>query len=393
MRLGFRRFGVAGMGVFLLMLSAACGGISSSAPDYGPYPVGPGDDDFDRQPNIVRGVFAESLRLGDHIIFATDIDPDLTAVRDNGVTTTDRGLGDTTISTEQRVTAVRYGVVGGFSAAAANRPDTGDGQPRKYLSVSLTAFHDEQAAAAAAAAMERVDLEANTDNLPVALAAFPAAMSHWRPGVPSLGSVMAWKTLVIHVYAELPDPDLGRLADTVTTVYRKQLTELDSFDASAVPDTATVPLDPDRLLARLVRTGEPLADQENFAAFGVRAYSSLSATPATEFMLYTGHGVTALAVSYNKFLYRLRDAAAATEYGRYLADSRDESEYTSMSAIRGVPAAACSQATRPDLKSLQARRYRCVVVRDSYVAVVYSAVDTDVRQLAAAQYSAMANPR
>ncbi|MEU6580795.1 hypothetical protein [Nocardia sp. NPDC046763] len=390
MRLRSGRWCAAGIGAALLILATACGN-DGDTPDYGPYAIH-GDNDFDRQPSRIRGIFAESVRLADHIVFATDIDPDLTTVRGGGISADDRGFHETALSPQQRAAARPFGVAGSFGIAAANRP-AGEGPPQKYLAVSLTVFRDERSATAAAAEMARVDFEASPDNAPVGVDAFPAALSHWRPGVPSLGSLMAWKNVVIRVYAELPDPDLGRLVDVVTTTYRKQVAGLAGFDTSPVPDPATVPLDPDGLLTRLVRTGDPLADPKTFAAFGVRAFSALSPEPPHTFGKYSGSGVTALAVSHNKYLYRMRDSKAAAQYGRDLATDPENSEYTWMRNVRGLTAATCSQATRPDPKSVQARRYRCVVVRDGYVAVVYSNTETDVRQLAAAQYAIMGDPR
>ncbi|WP_040855468.1 DUF7373 family lipoprotein [Nocardia niigatensis] len=389
MRLKSGRLCAAGIGAAALLLATACGN-DGGAPDYGPYSIH-GDNDFDRRPSRIRGIFAESLRLADHIVFATDVDPELTTVRGGGISADDRGFHETALSPQQRAAARPFGVAGSFGMAAANRA-AGDG-PQKYLALSLTAFRDERSASAAAAEMARVDFEASPDNAPVGLDAFPAALSHWRPGVPSLGSLLAWKNVVIRVYAELPDPDPGRLADLVATAYRKQVAGLAGFDTASVPDPATVPLDPDGLLTRLVRTGDPLGDPKTFAAFGVRAFSALSPEPPHTFGKYSGSGVTALAVSHNKYLYRMRDSKAAAQYGRDLAADPENSEYTWMRNVRGLTAATCSQATRPDPKSVRARRYRCVVVRDGLVAAVYSNTETDVRQLAAAQYAIMGDPR
>ncbi|WP_040804557.1 DUF7373 family lipoprotein [Nocardia concava] len=370
MRLWFRRWSVAGMGVAVVILVAACGN-DAPPPDFGPYSTVPGDNDFDRTPSRGRGIFAESLRLADHIVFPTDIDGELTTVRGGGVSADDRGLHETAFSPRQRTIAVSFGVVGSFGLAAANRADNAAG-PQKYLAVSLTAFRDEASAAAAATEMARLDAEAG-------------------PG--KLAGLKAWKNVVIRVYVELPDPDPARLAALVATTFRKQEDQLAGFDTAAVPDPATVPLDPDGLLTRLVRTGDPVADPKTFAAFGIRAYAALSPEPARKLTAYSGNGVTALAVSHNKFLYRMRDSKAATSYADWLSEDPENSEYTWMRNARDLPGARCSAAARPDPKSVQARRFRCVVTRGEYVAVVYSNTETDIRQLAAAQYAIMAGAR
>ncbi|GAB2565154.1 DUF7373 family lipoprotein [Nocardia heshunensis] len=391
MRLRFRRLSVAGMGVALLVVATACGN-DAAATDYGSYSTLPGQNDFDRQPSRMRGILAESLRLADHIVFPADIDPELTTMRGGGVSADDRGWREPTLSPAQRAAGRPFGVAGSFGLAAASKAADVQG-PSKYLAVSLTAFRDEPAAASAAADMARVDFEASPENAPIPLADFPSALSHWRPGVASVGSLLAWKNVVIRVYAELPEPDPGRLADLVTATYRKQVAQLTGFDTAAVPDPATVALDPDGLLTRLVRTGDPLADPKSFAAFGVRAYSALSAEPARKLTTLSGNGVTALAVSHDKHLYRMRDSKTAQSYANWLSDDPENSEYTWMRNARDLPGARCSEATRPDPTSLSARRYRCVVTRGEYVATVYSNTDTDVRQLAAAQYAIMAGAR
>ncbi|MFE3188677.1 hypothetical protein ACFXHA_06680 [Nocardia sp. NPDC059240] len=389
MRLRFRRLSVAGMGVALLVVATACGNDAAAA-DYGPYSVAPGGNDFDRQPSRIRGILAESLRLADHIVFPVDIDPDLTTMRGGGVSADDRGWHEPALSPAQRAVARPFGVAGSFGLAAANR-SAAQGPPQKYLAVSLTAFRDDSAATTAAAEMARVDFEASPENAPIPLADFPSALSHWRPGVASVGSLLAWKNVVIRVYAELPEPDPGRLADLVDATYRKQVAQLTGFDTAPVPDPAAIALDPDGLLTRLVHTGDPLADPKSFAAFGVRAFAALATEPARKLTTLSGYGVTALAVSHDKYLYRMRDSKSAQSYAGWLSDDPENSEYTWMR--NALPGARCSEATRPDPKSLSARRYRCVVTRGEYVATVYSNTDSDVRQLAAAQYAVMAGGR
>ncbi|MGW4246321.1 DUF7373 family lipoprotein [Nocardia sp. NPDC004722] len=390
MRLWFRRLSVAGMGVVLLVVATACGNDAGAA-DYGPYSTAAGQNDFDRRPSRIRGILAESLRLADHIVFPAEVDAELTSLRGGGVSADDRGWHEAAFSAAQRGAGRAFGVAGSFGLAAANRSADIQGPPVKYLAVALTAFRDDAAAKAAAAEMARVDFEASPENAPIPLADFPSALSHWRPGVASIGSLLAWKNVVIRVYAELPEPDPGRLADLVSATYRKQVAQLTGFDAAPVPDPATIGLDPDGLLTRLVRTGDPLADPKSFAAFGVRAFAALAAEPARKLSTLSGYGVTALAVSHDKYLYRMRDSKSAQSYAGWLSDDPENSEYTWMR--NALPGARCSEATRPDPKSLSARRYRCVVTRGEYVATVYSNTDTDVRQLAAAQYAIMAGER
>lgn len=389
MRFNLDRFAAVTLGLAMMATSAACGN-AGDASEYGAYPSHQVNGDYDQQPSRARGVLAESLRLGERIVYATDIDPELTTGRGGGVSADFHGLNSTVISAPEANATNSDDVLGAFGAMAANKPySSNDDQQTKFLGVSIIAFTDEQKAAAAAGDMARADFDANTDNAPVAVEAYPAALSHWRPGVPTLGSIMAWKSLVIRVYAQLPDPDLGRLVDVVTKTYQRQLDLLSTFTPTAASELAKLPLDPDHMLPRLVKTGDYTPDDHDFAVYGPHAYSALLGSPATDFGANAERGVGAIAVSYNKHLFRLRDEASAEAYAGYLAGMHSDADYAPIRNGTGNSAVTCYQATKQLTQTPDARRFRCLVVRGEYVAMVYSNADTDARELAAAQYSVM----
>lgn len=390
MRFRFSRFAAVALGLTMSGTLLACGS-ASSATDYGPYPTHKIDGDFDSRPSRARGVLAESLRLGERVVFANEIDPDLTVGRGGGVFVDHHGsMQGVVLSGPQHAVLENYDVTAGFGALAANKPYSGEDEPEKFLAVSLIAFPDEQTAAAAARDMARKDFEAVAANTPVTVDAYPQALSHWQPGVPTVGSWMAWKSLVIRVLAELPDPDLSRLTDMVTRTYQRQLAELESFTPTPVVNLPKLSLDPDKLLPRLVKTGDYTPDNQTFALYGPRAYALLIDNPTADLSVYTARGVTAIGVSHNKFLYRTRDSAAAADLAAYLAGQRGTSEQVPMRGLRDLPSVTCTQATRP-ASSLFARRFRCIVVRDDLVALLYSNQETDIRRMASAQYSVMAD--
>nr|WP_040855457.1 hypothetical protein [Nocardia niigatensis] len=333
-------------------------------------------------------MLAESLRLGEHIMYGTDIDPELKVGRGGGVFANYLGVQHSVISGPEANAADAHDPLAAFGALSANKSNTAD-QSQKFLATSLLEFPDEAAAAAAATDMDRADFQANSDNVPVAVDAFPSAISHWRPGVPTLGSVMAYKTLVIRVYAQLPDPNLGQLVDMVTRSYQRQIDLLANYTPTPAADLPKLQIDPDKLLTRIVRTDDPTPVAMKFAVWGVHAYSALLGSPAADAAMNTDHGVTAVAVSYNKRLFKMRDAATAVKYAGYLGEPHDDAESTPISGVSGLSDVACRQLSKPSPNSLEARRFRCVVTRGAYVAMVYSNTDTDVRQLAAAQYSIM----
>ncbi|GAB2518230.1 DUF7373 family lipoprotein [Nocardia heshunensis] len=369
-----------------------CGETAGAAPDYGSFPTHRVDGDYDRVPSRARGILAESLRLGERIVYPADIDPELSQGHGGGVVADFQGVNDT-LSTPQQQVLRHYSVLGGFAVLASNKPYLDNSAPRKFLSVAVLAFPDAATATAAAADMEHADFQANTDNVPVAVDSVPAAISHWRPGVANLGSWLAWNSLVIRVLAELPQPDLGALTDRVARTYQRQEAALDSYTPTSATDLPTLALDSDALLPRLVKTGDYIPDAKEFAVYGPHAFAVLSTTPGPDSAEYTARGVTAIAVSHNKYLFRTRDTAAAADLARALAARDGESRYR---PVRGVPGAGdttCAEATKPDGLNLQPHRFRCLVVRDALVAEVYANTDIEVRQLAAAQYAVLGDAK
>ncbi|MEV6095071.1 hypothetical protein [Nocardia sp. NPDC051981] len=392
MRFRLRRAAAAAVGLVVLAGMAACGGSGGDTSDYGPYSGKPSTSDFDQKPSKARGMLVESLRLGEHIMYATDIDPEIGMGRGGGVFA-DRlglGLGDSVISAPETRAANGHDPLAAFGAMAASKSyaDYTAGKPQKFLATSLVEFPDEAAASAAAADMDRADFEANADNVPVAVDAFPAAISHWRPGIPTLGSTMAYKSLVIRVYVQSLDPDLGTLVDMVTRSYRRQIDLLANYTPTPSADLPKLQLDPGKLLPRTVLTDDPMPTAMKFAVWGVHAYSALLDSPAEDAKANAEHGINTVAVSYNKRLFKMRDATAAKNYAGYLDGQPGDTEYIPIRGVSGLPDVACRQLSKPS-KNLEARRFRCVMFRGEYVATVYSNTDIDLRQLAGAQYSVM----
>ncbi len=330
----------------------------------------------------------ESLRLGEHLAFASEIDPALTVGRGGGVIADYQGVSSM-ISAPQRSALDGFPVLGAFGAIAADKTYGGDDQTETMLSITLIALPDEQIAATAAAAMARADFETNTDNVPVTVDAYPNALSHWRPGVPTIGSWLVWKSVVIRVYARVPEPNLERLVDVATRAYRKQLANLESFTPTPEAEVPNLRMDPDKLLPLLVKTGDSTPDDRDFAVYGRRAYSLLVGDPAEALANYSSRGVSAIAVSDNKFLFQLSDPDEAAEVVEYLAGVDDGLGYVPIRGVSGLPDITCHRATQPSTTQKEARRFRCLITRDGFVAKVFSNQESDIRRLAAAQYAVL----
>ncbi|MFC4124053.1 DUF7373 family lipoprotein [Nocardia rhizosphaerae] len=374
----------------LSLVTAACGG-QARVPDHGDYALEPIPGDYDAEPDRVRGSLVESVRIGERIVVAERIDPDLSEGNGGGVIVGVRGVDDM-LSGVQRTALAPFDVLAGFGAIGSNGQIDNE-QAYKFLSVVVVSLPDGEQAAAAAQAMAAADFTANIDNAPLAIPDYPAALSHWRPGVPTAGSWLVWRNLVIRVYAKVVDPTPEALAEVLTKTYRAQLAELDSFVPTPAAQLADLRIDRDQLLPRLVKTGEYRPDKWEFMIYGPRAYALLLDKPSVRLREFEASAVDAVAVSYNRFLLRAGDADAAATLMAAETTVLEEGEYTPLRPVAGLPDISCHRAARPNPEVIATRRFVCLVRHGEFVARIYSNRETDVRQQAVAQYALLSGDR
>ncbi|TCK00891.1 hypothetical protein DFR71_1905 [Nocardia alba] len=367
----------------LTLLIAACG--DDAAPDHGDYALEPVVGDYDDAPNTVRGTLVESARIGERLLFADRIDPELTSGDGGGLIVGILGVDDL-LSGVQRSALGPFDVLAGYGAIASNGQSDNEAK-HKLLSIVVLSLPDELQATAAAQAMAAADFTANTENAPLVLPEYPAALSHWRPGVPTVGSWLVWKNLVIRLYAKIIEPSPELLSDLLTRTYRAQLAELDTFAPTPAADVPKLKLDSDKLLTHVVKTGDYWPDKWDFMVYGPRSYALLRDNPSAELGEFAQSSIDAVAVSYNKFLFRARDSEAAKTY----ADAKEKqslaADYTPMPGPAGLSGISCYRAARPDNSSIPARRFSCLVRHNEYVVRLYSNQEIDIRQQAVAQHA------
>ncbi|MFE6922688.1 hypothetical protein ACFVAV_16740 [Nocardia sp. NPDC057663] len=374
----------------LTLLTAACGDEPTML-DHGDYALEPVAGDFDDAPSRVRGSLVESVRIGERLLFADRIDPELIEGDGGGVVVGVRGVDDL-LSGVQQTALKPFDVLAGFGAIGSNGQSDNE-QKHKLLSITILSLPDAEQAGAAAQAMAAADFGANTENAPIALPDYPAALSHWRPGVPTAGSWLVWKNLVIRVYAKVIDPRPEVLADLLTRSYRAQLAELDTFVPTPAADLAALKLDSGHLLSRVVKTGEYWPDRWDFMVYGPRAYALLLDNPSARLREFEASSVGAVAVSYNKFLHRASDDRAAQAQAETEEKLLLAADYTVTAGLPELSGVSCYRAARPNPMAIAARRFVCLVQRNEFVARIYSNQETDVRQLAVAQYALLSGPR
>jgi hypothetical protein len=331
------------------------------------------------------------VRIGERLLFADRVDPDLVEGDGGGVVVGVRGV-DELLSGVQQTALQPFDVQAGFGAIGSNGRSDNE-QQHKLLSITILSLPDAEQAGAAAQAMAAADFGANTENAPLPLPDYPAALSHWRPGVPTVGSWLVWKNLVIRLYAKVVDPRPEVLTDLLTRTYRAQLAELDTFVPTPAADLAALKLDSEHLLTRVVKTGEYWPDRWDFLVYGPRTYALLLDKPSARLREFEQSKIDAVAVSYNKFLHRASDEQTARTYAEAEERLLLSADFTAMSEVPGPDGVSCYRASRPNTEVSAARRFACLVRRDEFVVRVYSNQETDVRQLAVAQYALLSGSR
>ncbi|MFE1595196.1 hypothetical protein [Nocardia sp. NPDC058705] len=382
----FRSGRFAALLAVVCLVGTACG--DETGVDVGDYSTQPVQGDYDDAPSLGRGILVESLRLGERIVSAERIDPELTEGRGGGVQVNHLGLDDDMLSGVQRAALNEFDLFAGFGAIAGNDQLNND-SAYKSLNITVLAFADEPTALRAAQAMAAADFGANEGNVPLPLPAFPAALSHWRPGTPTIGSWLVWKNHVIRLFAKIIEPNDAALVELAQRTYTAQLAEFEGYTPTPVAELANLKLDPNRLLPRIVSTGDQQPDSMGFAVYPPRSFAAMVGKPGPRYAKFRALGVSAIAVSHNKFLYKLDSADNTAALLDYLRDTVRGDRYVAMAGVPGVPAVRCYQALRPDTTSLLAVRFECEVPYGDAVAVVRSNQEIEVRRLAAAQYQVM----
>ncbi|KAF0849628.1 hypothetical protein FNL39_1011071 [Nocardia caishijiensis] len=375
------RWGAALLSV-CLFAAVACG---DEGPDHGEYALVAEPGDYDEGPNRVRGTLVESLRLGERVIFADRIDPELTEGNGGGPVVGVRGVDDL-LSGAQRAALEPFDVLAGFGAIGGNGLDDNESK-NKFLSITVLSLPGEAEATSAAQAMAAADFAATPDNAPIALPEYPAALTHWRPGVPTVGSWSVWKNLVVRIFAKIVEPNSDQLADLLTRTYRAQLAELETFTPTAAAEVPGLKLDPDSLLPRVVKTDDYWPDRWNFTVFGPHSFALLNEQPSARLRELETNRVDAIAVSYNKFLYRTADSATAEAFAEVERQRMLSTRYDETSGVADLSGVSCFRATRPAPESVPARRFACLVRHAQFVVLIHGNQEIETRRQAVAQYA------
>ncbi|MEV6431570.1 hypothetical protein [Nocardia sp. NPDC051463] len=341
-----------------------------------------------------NGALLEGMRMSEVVVPTVRVDPALNYGRGSTLIATAEDAIDFLANVSKPILENRKMVVG-YAAIGADRPDP-PGQKRPAPEATAVTnvvlrFPDEAAAKLAARELEDTDLAVSPDNRKLQSTKFPDSYNHWRPGVPSIGTFMAYKEFVISLFVQRPKADGPDLLSWVEKTLAAQTSALDKFQATPQNKLSTLKVDPDGLLARVAVADRKshTPDSAGFAIYGANFMISSSEDEGVRKRLVEETGVDRVAVVDASSVTRVRDSAAAEKLITGLISSAG-SQFDPIGAPNDVPGAKCLKLNSkgdPDREY----KYRCYVAYKQYVGVVTSDKEPDVRQKVAAQYALLAN--
>jgi hypothetical protein len=376
---------------------AACGG-SEAGPeqttppidlaqlDVGNYPTQPRSLGTAKNPEQARMIEAE--RLANFVPLPSDIDPAFVSANPSisKIFLEPKGaLGR--IMDVSRFAEAAPDFVAGFLSSAGSAPDNRGTD----LVNAILIFPDEQKAAAAAAALERVDFEANNRNTPVQIPKYPAAHAHWQPQTQSIGSWFATGKFVIYTWVFdyvkifLEKVDLPQLLTLVEKSLDTVVPAIGRFTPTPVDQLMTLPIDMDRMLDRTLPRPREDSWIDPPGAYTGHGALHFTTDSAEDRRMIEAAGTDRYATD-GTDLFRTRDAAAAIQ----LREERGglSKKFRAAESPKGLPVARCKEYIGN--KTVVVRFY-CSVAYDRYAAFAWSHQLLDAQQRISSQYALLVN--
>ncbi|QIS09061.1 DUF7373 family lipoprotein [Nocardia arthritidis] len=356
--------------------------------DVGNYPTQP--TQLGAVKNQTQARLVEAERLANFVPLAMDIDPRFV-------------IGAPFVSTVWTLPEVSLGKIMNVDRFAEAAPDfvggvTSFGSTERNnrgidLANAVMIFPDEQKATAAAAALEKVDFEANDRNTPVGIPKYPDAHAHWWPERQSIGSWYATGKYVVYTWIydykkiylnKVDQPTLVALVekslDTVVPAIAK-------FTPTPVDQLMNAQFDLDGMLARTLPRPRDDSWLNPPGAYNAHAAVLFDEDQAESRKHLEEAGVDRFAVEGTQ-LYRTRDAASA----KLLQSTRGglTKKFKSRAAPRNLPAANCQEYIGREALAV---RFYCSVHYDRYAAFSWSEQLLDAQQRISAQYALLENAK
>ena len=281
------------------------------------------------------------------------------------------------------------GWLAGYRAGFADRPQPADGAPPQAyvgLSITLLRFPNDEAARAAAAALDVTNWKDLARTIAVPLPKHPEVVARYTPGNGSVLADTAIGPFVVHLMIDAPPPEVAAHVvdlDPVVDAEHKLLQNFLPTPADAIP---TLPRDPDGLLSRMVSTdpAHPTPVSARFAVYGPTGALHVQPPTFRKDKLYEKWGVDRLAVAGAQNLYRLRDHKSALEMlGEFTAEASGREH--EIDADPNVPGERCFQ-----INNSASNAFVCRIVSENFYTSLRADTAISAKQKSAAQYALLA---
>lgn len=365
------------------------------------------------------------IRLMNHMITGLDVDQKLKYA--TGVQSLDGAIEDDAefviddlsqvLSKASAEVAVDNNLLYGFASGSSDhRPDAGGESPpsETLLTISVMQFSSGNIARRAAAEMEQADFDvASEKNKEVDIDKYQRAHSHWQPGTPNMGSMIARGHYVVSLFVQVPNGDLSDLTKLAAKAYDKQLPLLDSLDPLTPEQVVKLEPASDSLTPIVLNPspeGTYSVTNGRYATYEERGFLHFQADRQVAKELYESTHIDRFAVSgayitdardYNEtgnarafgkgilnttdgiILYRSADKENAQKAWEELLPEPDPTMNLEL-----LPNAKCKRV--PDLWDYY-RQFSCAVRYHNFVAITWSPQLLGAQQRAAAEYALLAN--
>ncbi|WP_433661757.1 DUF7373 family lipoprotein [Nocardia sp. CA-128927] len=386
------------MAATLAIVSGGCGSAEHAADgpapavDLGKLDVG----NYETKPrqlgtvkNLQQAKTIEAERLGNFVPPPVDIDPRFVH-NDPFIATvfTDPKYSIGKIMAVDRFAEAAPDFVSGFLSFGSTEEDSRGID----LMNAVMIFPDEQKAADAAVALERVDLEAAERNTAVAIPKYPAAHAHWQPNQQSIGSWYATGKFVVYTWIydylkiHIEKVDLPALVALVEQSLDTVVPSISKFNPAPLDQLMSLQIDVDGMLDRTI--ARPAEDG------WLNPPGAYNGHTAIHFLSDLGDRKAMEEVGVDRFatngvdLYRARDGAAAAVLRKEFGGVTKK--FTGAEPPANLPAAECKEYIgRQNL----AIRFYCSVSYGRYAAFSASHQLLDAQQRISAEYALLVNSK
>ncbi|MFD3592298.1 hypothetical protein ACFWU5_06180 [Nocardia sp. NPDC058640] len=267
----------------------------------------------------------------------------------------------------------------------------------RFSNITVLQFEDDATAERVAKDMANADFDvAANENQRVSLPNYPAATSHRRQGIPTLGSTLAHGRYVLYLHVGVRDDDIAQLTSLAEKSYRTQISLLDQLSPLSPADILRLPPDPDGMLRRALNPKQNAGASElEYFTLDRLGYYQANRVQQLHDSIYSEVGADRFTRSWGTELVRTRDEESAETLRDKIIGLRVPSSEAADSPPQ-LPDTKCAKNTDARLNDKfvdtgERKRFLCAVQYRRYVAVVEADQIQDAHQRAAAQYALLAN--